>query len=182
MDELKDFVVKTWNPYKGYGFACEPNHQDKFYLHASSIVSLAIVRPGSRIRARVVSPCGPGQCPELADVEVVDAEVAEPVVDENGFEDFVVVYWNSDKGIGSARTPAGPRGVCLFFGTRDILTVGEETLRPGSRIRGHRVPDPKYPEKDALVDVEIYAVEPEPEPDKDFVETMSHAQGLKRYL
>jgi len=78
------------------------------------------------------------------------------VVDENGLEDFIVVFWDSDRGIGSARTPTGPRGVCFFFGSKSILTLGRESLRPGSKIRARRVPDPKHPEKDALEDVEIY--------------------------
>jgi len=82
---------------------------------------------------------------------------------EAEFEDFVVVYWSPDRGIGTARPPHAPHRSRngLFFGSRGILTVGEETLRPGSWIRGHRIPDPKYPERDQIVDIEIYTSKPE---------------------
>jgi cold shock CspA family protein len=155
MDEIKEFVVKKWTE-KGYGFACEPNGQEQFYVHASSIISAGTVRLGSCIRARVVLSRDPGKRSELADVEVLDASAA----DENGLETFVVVQWNPERGIGTARPPHVANGVRngLFFGTQAIITLGAETLRPGSRIRGRRVPDPKYPdEKQALVEVEIYA-------------------------
>ena len=157
MDEIKEFVVKTWFLEKGYGFATEPNDQDRFYVHASSVIS-GVVRLGSCIRARVVPSPDPGKRLELVDVEVLDAEVVEPVVDADGFEDFVVCFWNAERGIGTARSPHSHSrdGRGLFFGSKGILTLGRESLMAGSRIRGRRVPDPKYPEKDALADIEIY--------------------------
>jgi hypothetical protein len=95
--------------------------------------------------------------------------------------DFVVVYWDASRGIGTARPPHARHGSRegLFFGSTDIITLGEESLRPGSLIRGHRVPDPKKPGQDMVVEIEVYI--PGSEPDHDFVEAMSRAEGLKVY-
>ncbi len=73
-------------------------------------------------------------------------------------ENFVVVHWNPARRIGTARPPESRHGATdgLFFGAKNIVTDGEQTLHPGSLIRGRRIADPKYPDKDALDEIEIY--------------------------
>jgi len=73
-------------------------------------------------------------------------------------ENFVVVHWNPARRIGTARPPESCHGSTdgLFFGSKNILTAGEESLHPGSLIRARRIADEKYPYKDALDEIEIY--------------------------
>jgi hypothetical protein len=91
-------------------------------------------------------------------------------------EDYVVVWWDLVEGKGLARKPEDKdkRSACVFR-VPDIVTDGIEDLRPGSMIRA-RVGRGVEGIRGRLEEVEIYQ-----EPDLDFVESMSHAPGLKRY-
>jgi cold shock CspA family protein len=152
----QEFIISVWRDDKGYGFARwpeEPFTCHTFFFHRSEITTDGILKSGSRIRGCVVSDRR--DHPKLVNVELLDA-AAVPAVDENGLEDFVVVYWSH--GVGTARPPAShQRNNGLFFRSKNIISSGSETLRPGSLIRGRRVADPKYPEKDSLIDIEIYS-------------------------
>lgn len=87
-------------------------------------------------------------------------------MEEDGKVDLVVVQWNKQRGIGTARDPQDPMGSHngFFFLWTDIVTQGEETLHQGSMIHARLIPDPKFPQtKLKAVDIEVYepaAVQP----------------------
>jgi hypothetical protein len=77
--------------------------------------------------------------------------------------DLVVTFWNSRRGLGTARDPRNPDGPDgIFFMWPDLITTGEETLHVGSKIYARLIPDPKFPqEKLKAVDIEIYEEVPQ---------------------
>jgi cold shock CspA family protein len=77
------------------------------------------------------------------------------------FHELVVWHWNSERNIGTARPLVRQKGDedDVFFGSRDIVTLGEETLHFGSRIRARLIPDPKKLSRMKAVDIEIYQSE-----------------------
>jgi cold shock CspA family protein len=78
---------------------------------------------------------------------------------ESEFVELVVVHWNAGKNFGTARHPSEPHGSQngFFFRGEDIQTLGEETLKPGSRIRARLIPDLKKLGHSRATDIEIYA-------------------------
>jgi hypothetical protein len=85
-----------------------------------------------------------------------------PEIDE--VIDAVVVFWEPERKFGFARQPNETgnrknRRDGLYFSAFDTTTTGEETLRPGSMIRG-TVTEPRPGHQDRrLTNVEIYQTE-----------------------